>query len=357
MLPIDDLAVVSALDRQGMLRCVDQLPDVLAAAFDRGRSCPLPAGTFRDVLVCGMGGSAISGELLRTLALMQAPWPVTVHRGDALPAWVSSDTLAIFLTYSGNTAETLGALREAISRGIPLVVVTSGGEAETLARSADIPTVKLPAGWQPRAALGDLYFSLLGLVSQLPGLAVPPVERVVHDLCEVRAHYTAAVPAEFNPAKKLATLLQGKTPLILGVQSSTESIAVRWKCQLNENAKMTAWSAVLPEFTHNEVVNLTAAPHPHVVLVHLQDASDSPLIRRQAAHTLDLLRPNLGGIFPAAAPAESLLSRQLQLIMLGDYVSVYAGLLAGVNPTPVEAITELKRRMAMESAAPTGVSS
>lgn len=357
MLPIDDPTVVAALDEQGMLRCVDQLPDVLAAAFERGRKCPLPAGNFRDVLVCGMGGSAISGELLRTLTQTQAPWPVWVHRGDDLPAWVRTDTLSIFLTYSGNTAETLSTLKQAIARQVPMVVVTSGGEAEALARAAEIPTVPLPTGWQPRAALGDLYFSLLGLVSQLPGFSLPGVEAVAHELRTARAQYTAAMPSESNPAKKLAAALCGKTPLLLGVQGSTESVAVRWKCQLNENAKMTALCGILPEFTHNDIVNLTATPHPHVVLVHLQDARDTDLIRRQAAHALDVLEPSLGGIFPVVAQGESPLSRQLQLILLGDYVSVYAGLLAGVNPTPVEAIGELKRRMARDSASPAEVHS
>ena len=339
MLPIDDIRAILAIDQQGMLRCVDQLPDVVTAAFERGAACSIPSGPFQDVFVCGMGGSAISGELLRDLVQAEAPFSVRVHRGDNLPAWVGAQTLGIFLSYSGNTAETLGAFREAIRRGVPSVLVTSGGEAEQLAVAAHIPVVKLAAGWQPRAALGDLYFSLLGLVSQLPGCPPLDVGQAVHTLTTARSLYGMAVPTEFNPAKKLAVALLGKTPLSLGTQGSTEAVVVRWKCQLNENAKTTTLAGILPEFTHNDIVNFTATQHPHVVIVCLQSPADSPLIHRQTNHTLDLLRPCVGGIFPVSAEGDSVLSRQLQHIMLGDYVSVYLGLFAVFDPTPVGAIT------------------
>ncbi|MEB3285735.1 MAG: bifunctional phosphoglucose/phosphomannose isomerase [Candidatus Sericytochromatia bacterium] len=348
MLPLDDPAFIASVDEKKMLRCVDQLPDVALPAFSRGRACPLPPGEFRSVFICGMGGSAISGELLRTVAAKNCPWPVWVHRGDQLPQWVGDDTLCIFLSYSGNTAETLDTLREATQRNLKIVLITSGGSAQALAQVKGFPVVELPAGWQPRAAIGDLYFSLLGVVSQLPGFPPLRVTETAAVLQSARTQYGVANPFDSNPAKKLAAALLKKTPFILGVQGSTDSIAVRWKCQLNENAKTTALYGILPEFTHNDIVNLTAMPHPQTVIIKLFDAADTELVQRQSNHAMDLLRPWVGNIFSFAGIGETVLERQLHLLILGDYVSVYLGILSGFDPTPVDAIGELKRRMAVD---------
>ncbi|MEB3198017.1 MAG: bifunctional phosphoglucose/phosphomannose isomerase [Candidatus Sericytochromatia bacterium] len=344
---LDDPAALTDQDTSGMLGCVDRLPEVIEAAFARGKACSLPSGTFDMVLVCGMGGSAISGDVLRTWALDAAPVPVLVHRGDVLPAYVGARCLLICLTYSGNTAETVSTLQQAIARGVSTVVISSGGQAVELARSAGLPVVDLPGGWQPRAALGDLLFALLGVVTSLPGFPAVDVARIADHLRARRALWAVEVPSALNPAKRLATALKGRLPFLLGTGPSTEAVAVRWKCQINENAKATALLGHLPEFTHNDIVNLTAQGHPDLVLIHFKDPGDTALLQRQRLHTLDLLRPHLGGVQEVEGEGGDLLTRQLQMIYLGDYTSVYLGLLNGHDPTPVAAIGELKRRMAL----------
>jgi glucose/mannose-6-phosphate isomerase len=124
-------------------------------------------------------------------------------------------------------------------------------------------------------------------------------------------------------------------------------VALRWKCQLNENAKVTCHLGTLPEFTHNDIVNLSALPQPHLAVLSLEDPADSEFVARQRAHALDLLAPGLGGLHAVAGEGADGLARQLSLAHLGDWVSVYLGLLGGHDPTPVEAIGELKRRMAL----------
>jgi glucose/mannose-6-phosphate isomerase len=329
-----------------MLHFLSELPEVAEAAYARGAAAVLPLAAPRHLLICGMGGSAISGDLIRTQLLEACKVPVVVHRGDRLPRFAGPTTLAVFMSYSGNTGETLGCLRDAIERGIPSVVVTSGGEAGGLAAKHGFPIVSVPPGWQPRAALGDLFFALLGVVSQVAGCADPDVPGTVKRLRALRDRFAPEVATENNPAKGLALAIQGKTPIIVGATPTTEAVALRWKCQLNENSKQTALYAVLPEMTHNDIVNMTATPHHQHVILACTDPADSPFVRRQREHAMDIIGPHVAEVLEVKGEGETLLERQLTAIYLGDYVSVYLAFLQGVDPTPVDAIGQLKGRMA-----------
>lgn len=352
MLPIDDHQHFAGLDAQGMLRRLHDLPEAAVAAFARGRAAKLPLAAPSNIIICGMGGSAISGDLIRTQLLANFPAPVVVHRGDRLPAFAGPNTLAIFMSYSGNTAETLGCLRDAAAKGVPAVVVTSGGEAGQIAASAGYSTVSLPEGWQPRAALGDLFFALLGVVSQLESATVPDVTATAERLRALRTRCNEDAPTAINPAKQLALALSGKTPFVVGATPTSEAVALRWKCQINENSKVTTLVATLPEMTHNDIVNLTANAHGDVALVVLLDPDDSDFVARQRANALELIKPHVAAIHEVAAEGETLLDRQLWAIYFGDWVSVWLAFARGVDPTPVDSISELKRRMAQPAPAP-----
>jgi glucose/mannose-6-phosphate isomerase len=336
---------MARLDAGRMLHFLHELPEAAEAAFLRGQAAKLPIAAPRAILISGMGGSAISGDLVRTQLLGKAEAPVIVHRGDALPRFADASTLAIFLSYSGNTGETLGALKGAIARGVPSLVISSGGEASALAKAHGLPLVTVPGGWMPRAALGDLFFALLGVVSQLPGCADPDVVGAVSLLRGVRERCAERVPSAENPAKRLAQALHGRTPILVGTTPTTEAVALRWKCQINENAKQTCLYAALPEMTHNDIVNFTATDHQAFDLVVFADPEDSAFVARQRAITLDLLQGSVHAVHALAGEGDSLLSRQLTAIYLGDYVSVYLAFLNGVDPTPVDTIFSLKDRM------------
>ncbi|MDB5101237.1 MAG: bifunctional phosphoglucose/phosphomannose isomerase [Cyanobacteria bacterium RYN_339] len=346
MLRIDDQDYMAGLDASGMLRFLADLPEAAQAAYDRGRAAKLPLTQPAQILICGMGGSAISGDLIRTQLLETCAVPVVVHRGDRLPKFAGPTTLAVFMSYSGNTGETLGCLRDAIQRGVPSVVVTGGGTAGELAAQHGFPVVAVQPGWQPRAALGDLFFALLGVVSQVANCTEPDVPGTVKHLRALRDRFAPGVPAATNPAKGLALAIQGKTPIIVGATPTTEAVALRWKCQFNENGKQTALYAVLPEMTHNDIVNMTATPHHQHVIVAIMDPADSAFVRRQREHALDIIGPHVAEVLEVKGEGESLLERQLTAIYLGDFVSVYLGFLNGVDPTPVDAIGVLKGRMA-----------
>ncbi|HEY9899775.1 MAG TPA: bifunctional phosphoglucose/phosphomannose isomerase [Pantanalinema sp.] len=344
---LDDPARLTTFDPSDMLGYLHRLPEVAEPAFRRARAVALPLSRPRQVVVCGMGGSAISGDLARNLVFAHSEVPVVVSRHNGLGASVSPEDLVILLSYSGNTAETLGCLEDAIARKIPCVLVTSGGKFGALAEEHGLATVRVESGWMPRAALGELYFSLLGLISQLPGCAWISPEAAVRQLRLERETYGLEVPIESNPAKRVASKLAGKRPVIFGVHPSTEAVAMRWKAQINENSKMTALMGVFPELTHNEIVNLAHSRHEDHVMVVLRDPSDHPFLQRQLGFARDIMAPMLDEVIELAGAGEDPLSRQLSLAYLGDWVSVYLALMAGVDPTPVEAIFGLKDRMAL----------
>lgn len=337
---------MTATDPAGMFDYLFRLPEVAEAAFARGRAVVMPNARPRQVLIGGMGGSAISGDLARNLLFDRCAVPLSVNRHSQLPAYLGSDDLVILLSYSGNTAETLGCLEAAIARKIPVALVTSGGRFGELAREHGLPFVSVEPGWQPRAALGELYFSLLGLLSQLPGVEGLDPAAVVKQLRAERETYLPEVPTEKNPAKQLAQALGGKTPVVFGVYPSTEAVATRWKCQINENSKVTVLANVFPELTHNEIVNLAARAHPEHAMVILRDPEDPELLARQLDIARDILRPQVAAVHELVGGGSDKLTRQMSLVYLGDYVSVYLATMAGVDPTPVEAISVLKRRMA-----------
>ncbi|MBO9542237.1 bifunctional phosphoglucose/phosphomannose isomerase [bacterium] len=344
---LDDTARLKSADPSDMLGYLHRLPEVAEPAFRRAQAVALPLPRPRQVVICGMGGSAISGDLARNLVFSTSEVPLVVSRHNGLPASTGTEDLVILLSYSGNTAETLGCLEDAIARSIPCVLVTSGGKFGQLAKQHGLATVPVESGWMPRAALGELYFSLLGLISQLPGCGWISPEAVVRQLRAERATYGLDVPIERNPAKQIASKLAGKRPVIFGVHPSTEAVAMRWKAQINENSKMTALMGVFPELTHNEIVNLAHAKHDDHVMVVLRDPADHPFLQRQLGYARDIMAPMLDEVVELVGGGEDPLSRQLSLAYLGDWVSVYLALMAGVDPTPVEAIFGLKDRMAL----------
>lgn len=340
---LDEPRKLQSLDPQDMLGCVGRMPAVARSSFERGAAWSPPAARPRQILVCGMGGSAISGDLARTL--LQPSWeiPLSVARQPQLPAWVDRDTLCLFLSYSGNTAETLAVFDEAMARGIPAAAIASGGQLQARCAERGLPVLPVETGWQPRAALGHLYFTLLGMLGTL-GAPVDP-EPAIARLEQLAREYGPDQPG--NPAKVLAERLEasGATPLIAGTSPSTEAVSLRWKGQLNENAKAPALWGVFPELTHNEIVSLVASRQKRAVVV-LRGGDEPDLLVRQIRETLGLIREEgIDAPLEIVASGSDPLERQMELVSLGDHASVYLAFLSGVDPTPVAPIVALKARL------------
>ena len=347
---LDNAEETGKIDISGMLNTVCRLPEMIAEAERLTAYVALPPPQrFAQVLVLGMGGSAIAGDLAADLFQKQANAPIIPLRNYNLPEYVSPETLVCALSYSGNTEETLTAVKEAAKKGARIVCVTSGGKLKELAESAKYPFFLVPANYQPRAALPYLLVPLIVTLEKLKIVpaAAEGLKEAVTLLQKLREEYGPAKPARLNPVKQLAKKLSGKLPAIFGAAGTTGAAALRWKTQLNENSKQTALFNVFPELNHNEIVNLGALKREdnNFALVVLRDESENERIKKRIEITKSLLVRQLGGVSEVASQGKSFLARLLSLVFFGDLLSVYLAVLKGTDPTPVEAIARLKKEL------------
>lgn len=308
-----------------------------------------PVGGARPGLVvfAGMGGSAAGGDFAAACAFDQLDVPVLVHRGYGLPAAAGARALVIASSYSGETAEALSAAVAALERGAALVVITAGGRLAALARERRVPCVAVPGSLMPRMALGHLFFAGLGVLRDA-GLAVATDAELDEALAVVEAltaELAPARPTADNEAKRLARAVAGRLPAVYG-GPLTAAAAYRWRTDLEENAKLLALSAALPEMNHNEVEAWRApdAHGRHAVL--LRDVGEPPEVAERFAFVHELVTAAGAGVSECRARGRGRPARLLSLACLGQWVSYYAALERGVDPWAVPVLDELKRRLA-----------
>ena len=337
------------VDPQGMFDAVRdfhrQIADGRAQAT--GLAVDFSVDDATQVVVLGMGGSAIGGDLLRALAAPVAPVPVQVVRGYTLPASVDQRAIVIASSYSGNTEETLSALDEAVARRCRVICIASGGAVERIAHERGFPFVKVTGGLQPRAALGYSLTALLAVADAIGLLHVPDAawEEALGLLREQSAQYANL---DENEARRLAESLRGRFPLIYTGNGLLEPVGVRWRGQLQENAKVLAASNVFPELNHNEIMGWDQPSDlfERLAVVVLHDRDDHARVQRRMAVTRELLEAKPALWHEVEAEGEYPLTRMLSTIHFGDWVSLYLALLRDVDPTPVNLIEDLKRTLA-----------
>jgi glucose/mannose-6-phosphate isomerase len=347
---LDKPEIVAEIDKGGMLETVAGMPEMLEAAGGLAASVALrKAKKISQIVIAGMGGSAISGSIASDLLLGQSALPVYVNRDYKIPAFVGRETLFFALSYSGNTEETLAAAKEAARRGAGIVCVTSGGKLQEIASANKGGLYLVPAGYQPRAALPFLLVALLmGLedAGVYAGLR-PALAEAIALLRRLRSEYGVEKPLRSNVVKQLARKLLDKVPIVIGSSGTTEAAALRLKCQFNENAKVTALFNLFPEFNHNEIVNLAGLNREEhkFAMVFLRDERDAERVKKRMAITKSLIGRQLGGVSEVWSQGKGALASILSLIYFGDLLSVYLAVLRRVDPTPVEVITRFKKEL------------
>jgi glucose/mannose-6-phosphate isomerase len=343
-----DRASIAALDSSSLLDDILGLPEQLGDALWRVESAGLEAyDTPGGLVVAGMGGSAIGGALARAALGDQASRPILAARGYGLPPWTTPDTTVLCASYSGQTEETLACYEAARALGARCVVVTTGGRLAELAREDGVGVIPIPGGFQPRAALAYLLVAALevaALCGAGPRLAAEidvagaQLERLVDD-------WGPDAP-EDSLGKSLARSLHGTVPVIVGA-GLTAPLAYRWKTQINENAKLPAFWGELPELDHNEIAGWGgAAGLAPFSAVFLDDCDTHPRLRARIELTQQAVAPAARFTAVVDTVGTSALERVCSLVLLGDLVSCYMAVLAGVDPTPVVALTELKQALA-----------
>jgi glucose/mannose-6-phosphate isomerase len=342
-----DPDAIAAVDPGGMLGDVLAQPLQLGDALWRTQSAGMrPRDLPGGLVVCGMGGSAIGGDLAAAALGDRATRPITLVRGYAIESWTPPESLVLCASYSGNTEETLACFEAAGAAGAHRVVLTTGGKLAELAREEGVRVIGVPAGMQPRAAVVYMTIGVMecaALCGAAPGLhseidtATSLLERLVEE-------WGPGAP-EDSLAKSIARRLDGTIPVIHGAASTTAP-ARRWSTQINENADSPAFWSELPEGNHNQICGWergrAMAPFSGVFLC---DPDQHPRVQRH----VELAAAELERV---GAPAlqvdtfgDSRLERVLSAVLLGDLVSVYMAVLAGVDPTPVPAIDRLKSRL------------
>jgi glucose/mannose-6-phosphate isomerase len=296
-----------------------------------------------------MGSSAHSGEALRALFRDRIRVPVDVVRSSQLPEYCGPHTLVVASSYSGDTAETLACFEEAVARGCRVLSIASGGALRQQSRERKLPIVEIPAGLlMPRVSLG--YF-VMGVLGALEAVGILPplrsdVEETLEVLAEVVERIRASTPSDANPAKRLAASIGERMPLVWGAEGLGSVAAARWRTQFNENAKVPSFSSALPELDHNEVVGWAPGSGPAFALVALRHDGEHPDVALRFAASIQIAEAAGVRAEEVRAAGRSALAQLMSLLAMGDFTSVYSGLVRGVDPTPIEAIVRLKAALA-----------
>jgi glucose/mannose-6-phosphate isomerase len=338
---------ISEVDTSNMLEDVLAIPEHLRDALWKVQSADLePWDSPGGLVVAGMGGSAIGGELARAALGDTASRPIFSARAYGLPPWTTPDTTVLCASYSGNTEETLAAYEAAGALGAHRVVVTTGGRLAKQARTDGVPVIPVAGGFQPRAAIAYMFVASLE-VAALCG-AGPRMNSEI----DVAADHLESCVVEWGPdaasdslAKRIAIGVHGSIPVIAGA-GVTQPIAYRWKTQINENAKLPAFAHELPELDHNEICAWDGmAGLARFSAVFLEDADLHPRVRERMELTEGLISERAHATYRVSTVGRAAVERVVSLVLLGDLVSLYLAVLRGVDPTPVEMIERLKAEL------------
>jgi glucose/mannose-6-phosphate isomerase len=347
---MDNLSMYKKLDASDMRGQLYGLPQQCLEAWQKALAFKLPEDYRKidKIVILGMGGSAIAGDLLKSLVSRSIKQYIHINRDYSIPAFIDEKTLVVACSYSGDTEETLTAFNKTLEKKCKKIVITSGGKLKKIASAADIPVFTVEHKSPPRAALGYSFMPILAFLRNLGVLEATmfDVEAMVESLKQLLAVWNMEVPAETNTAKKIAMAIHGKLVVIYGDEMVGEA-GHRWKTQINENAKAWAFYELLPELNHNSIVGyqfpLQMIGKIFIVLLRTANANSRTLFRYQI--TTELLQRNNIDFTVVDAYGGDDLSRLMSLVYLGDWVSYYLAMLNKVDPTPVKAIDYLKEKL------------
>ncbi len=342
-------SVETRLDTVGMFDLTAGLPEQVqtAAANTRGLEGLPERETIENVVVIGMGGSGVAGDILQATAGPFMSVPVSTVKSYELPAFVGDGSLVIAISCSGNTEETIEAATEAAMQGARIVAVTQGGELAKLAAGWGAPIISVPDIPQPRAALGALAIPPLVVLEEI-GLFPGATQWIDLAIVQMQRRRDALIK-DNNAAEQLARKIGRTLTLVHGGGSIGATAAQRWKTQINENAKAPAFYAAQPELCHNEIQGW--GQHGDVTrqvltLVTLRHDAEHPQVTRRFDLTSDYLREVVSSIEEVQAEGEGDLAQLLDLILFGDFVSLHMAFQEGIDPGPVPVLVDLKQRLA-----------
>ena len=349
---LDSIDNMKKLDPQGMYDKIYDFPDQLVEAAEIGSKIQPDTKQFsniKNIVVVGMGGSAIGGDTVRTYLAGKLDIPFFVCRHYTLPEFVNKDSLVVISSYSGNTEETLSAFEEALAKKSKIACFSTGGKVGQMAKANNLLMVQLPKGYPPRAALGYSFVPLLYLMAGLGFIddVSEEISDLIAGLKKYRKLYSAEVESGKNPAKKIAKKIYGKIPIIYSGPELTDAVGTRWKGQICENAKCLAYNNQFAEFNHNELVgwNVINSYKDKLIVIYLRDSDDHVRISERMSIVKDIISKYNVEVIEVTSQGETPLLRMFSLIQIGDLISYYLAILNKIDPTPVEVIDYLKAEL------------
>ena len=358
----------SKLDKDNMIELLEEFPQKMRDALRLGEEFSIPTNfsptsasssfsapdsttrNFKNIVVLGMGGSAIGGDLLSDYLADELSIPIVVIRGYDIPKFVDENSLVFTVSYSGNTEETISTLKKCLEAKARIIALTSGGKLAVLSQENNFPVIKVPAGIQPRAAISYLFFPILKALERL-GLIKErssEIEETISILQDLSREYCAKSPSENNLAKKVALSLYQHLPLVYGSEGLLGAVAMRWKTQINENSKWPCFWNVFPELDHNEIVGyeIENKINRQVKIIYLQDKEGLLRVEQRRKITRKIIEDKVAEFIVCPTKGKGKMSRMFSLIFLGDLASYYLAILNQVDPSPVACIEDLKKELA-----------
>lgn len=350
---LDNIKEIRKIDQNGMYDLVYQFSSQFEDALNITEAVKLPdwdTNQIKNIVVAGLGGSAIGGDLVRSYLAEKLNIPFFICRNYTLPNFVNESTLVFVSSYSGNTEETLSAYGDAQKRRAKMIAISSGGKIKEKALQDKITHVEIPKGFPPRAALGYSFVPILVILERLGFVRneKDQIKKTKEFLISNRSKYRIELGIDENPAKKIALKLHQKLPIIYAGNDHFDAVSTRWKGQICENAKMLAYSHVFPEFNHNELVGwkILSGYRDDLMVIILRDSEDHSRVKLRMEIVKGIIEKEGVKVIEVESCGEILLSRMFSLIQLGDFVSFYLAILNGEDPTPVKVIDFLKNKLA-----------
>lgn len=349
---LDDVKVLRELDTIRALQDTEAYEEQFQAGLKLSDDFDVSNiyAPIENILVLGTGGgSAASVNLIKSYLFDELQVPLQLNQGYTIPAFVNERTLVIVVSHSGNTEEVVSGYEAAIAKGAQVAVITAGGTVLDMARENGHAYLLVPGGMMPRIVLGYIFLPILAILTKLQLVSDKraEVEETIALFRAWKQEYGPDSPIEQNEAKQIAVELDGLVPVVYGTLPYFDAPAWRWKNQLGENSKLMAFWNAIPSLHHDEAVgwDSPAALLKGFHFTLIRDCEDSEKTVKRVEISADILRERAGAVRVVHSRGESRLARLFSIVYLADFVSLYAALIRGVDPTPVEVINLFKQKM------------
>ena len=337
------------IDKSDMLSFCLEAPKLCREAAKLAEAVQVNYSKPKTIIVAGMGGSAIGGELLKDWTRDKIDVPIEICREYSLPAYANKKTLVFVISYSGETEEDLSMFLDSTKRNCMTFCISSGGKLLRFAEKLSLPYLRVPSGFPPRAALPYLFLPMPIILEKLRLISnvSSEISEAIKVLEQVEDENSPKTPLDDNSSKMLASKINGTVPVVYGF-GIYRAVAQRYKQQLNENSKIPAKWEFFPELNHNEIVGWEGAKELSNCFstIFIREMDEPEEIRQRIEATKELMSQEATKkIFEVWSSGQSWLAKMLYTIYIGDFTSVYLAILRGVDPTPVKMISLLKERI------------